>query len=542
MIRGVIVAFIILVNIHLGEAQIVIDGFFDEWSAVDRLDDRIGDDGNGVDILSVSLADDAERLYVLLDLDRELNYQQDGALAIYIDTDNNSSTGVSRGRLGYEVAYLLGDRRGVVSSSAGIDDVGFAGMGFVALPTVSSSTIEFSLLKSSVAGFASYQMGQEIAIQVYDDDGTDRWPDVTPHQYTMQDTPAYQNTNTLAAPAATDLRITSYNSLRNGLIESRGSRQAEYMRDLDPDVMIWQELYEANGTNMRAALTSVTQMWDETYVSTLSGIGLAIVSRYPIIDEVAVDGNAAYLLDLSTDTVLLINVHYPCCDNDFDRQAEVDRVMQFIREAREGRRSMDVPPLTPTIIMGDMNLVGSSRQYTSMITGDILINSNYGPDFAPDLDGSDMADALPKVLGSNLAYTWYSPDQSFSPGRLDLCLYTDSRLDLLNSFCYQPSVNQPSDHIPIVVDFAIKPVIVSTDEVAIEAELEIAPMPASEVLYLGEESHEYTSFTVFDLLGRRCMHVVSPGSTIDVSGLAPGTYVAFATTERATLSTRLVIM
>lgn len=526
---------------HSG-AQVVVDGFFEEWLQDARMDDTVDDNGRGIDIISVSVTDDEDRLYVLLELDRPINYQEDGALAIYIDIDNNGSTGIRRGRLGYEVAYLLGQRRGIVSSAGGVDDVGFAGLGFVALPTVSSDVIEFSLRKSATTGFAAYQMQREIAIQIYDDDGDDRWPDQDPYVYRMQDLLPYQNTNTLLAPDATDLRIVSYNSLRNGLTGSRGSRQAAYMETIRPDVMIWQELYEASNSDMRSALIDVTADWAEVYVSTLSGIGLAIVSRYPIIDEVAVDGNAAYLLDLSTDTVLLVNVHYPCCDNDFDRQAEVDRVMQFIREARLGRRNLDVPPLSPTIIMGDMNLVGSPRQYVSMITGDILINSNYGPDFAPDLDGTDMADALPKVLGSNLAYTWYSPDQSFSPGRLDLCIYSDSRLDLLNAFCYQPSTSQPSDHIPIVADFEIRPLTVSTHDLADRPDLQIAPMPASDVLYLGEGAVTYTSVSIYDMQGRQCYYQSSPDRRIDVSDLAPGAYVVIATTDKGALSSKLVIM
>ena len=117
------------------------------------------------------------------------------------------------------------------------------------------------------------------------------------------------------------------------------------------------------------------------------------ISKYPINFSESVDGNAAFYLDVDGQDVVLINCHLPCCENNFDRQEEVDIIMEYIRELKAGNGNYNVPEGTPIIIAGDMNFVGDSHQPYTFRTGDIFSNSSFGPDFNPDWDETELKDA-----------------------------------------------------------------------------------------------------------------------------------------------------
>ena len=83
-----------------------------------------------------------------------------------------------------------------------------------------------------------------------------------------------------------------------------------------------------------------------------------MISKYPILKKQSIQGNAAFLLDVGESKMIVIVVHFPCCDNDEDRQLEVDRIMQFVRQVKSGISPFGTLPNTPIIIMGDTNFVG----------------------------------------------------------------------------------------------------------------------------------------------------------------------------------------
>jgi len=77
-----------------------------------------------------------------------------------------------------------------------------------------------------------------------------------------------------------------------------------------------------------------------------------LVTRYPILGSWAVDGNLAVHLDTMADwgaQALVISAHLPCCQNNASRQAEIDHIMSFLRDAMTvgdganigGRRKLD---------------------------------------------------------------------------------------------------------------------------------------------------------------------------------------------------------
>ena len=148
------------------------------------------------------------------------------------------------------------------------------------------------------------------------------------------------------------------------------------------------------------------------------------LSKYPILHQEALSGNLVVLLD-TTDvlgtTLLVINAHTPCCGNDDGRQWEIDEMNWFIGRVRADLHP-SIPADTAVQIVGDLNLVGFRQQLESLVTGDIVYESDWGGDVAPDVDGSSLLDTRPLHSGDRTSYTWRNDFSSFWPGRLDVSI------------------------------------------------------------------------------------------------------------------------
>ena len=184
-------------------------------------------------------------------------------------------------------------------------------------------------------------------------------------------------------------------------------------------------------------------------------------------------GNGAFLLDLQSEystQALVIVTHLPCCDNNEERQIEIDLLLRFIRELKAGNGPFSLELNTPILITGDMNLVGDRSQQLSLISGDIQDENLFGNDVDPDWNGADFIDAKLYCTDLPMAFTWIRSSSSFSPGRLDYFLYTGSVMELHNGFTlYTPSLPSDSlsqynlqeddifnsaDHLPMIADFS----------------------------------------------------------------------------------------
>ena len=146
--------------------------------------------------------------------------------------------------------------------------------------------------------------------------------------------------------------------------------------------------------------------------------------------------------------------------------------MQFIRETKESISEIPLSENTPIIILGDCNLVGNAQQLKTLLTGDIQDTMRFGPRFSPDWDYSSFADLVPYCTNIPFAFTWYDRYSSFSPGRLDFMIYTDTMLQPAKKFVlFTPAmptdtltayslnaddVLNASDHLPVVADFILK--------------------------------------------------------------------------------------
>jgi endonuclease/exonuclease/phosphatase family metal-dependent hydrolase len=162
------------------------------------------------------------------------------------------------------------------------------------------------------------------------------------------------------------------------------------------------------------------------------------------------------------------------------RQRQADIIARWVRDAKSPGGSVTLRPGTPMVILGDMNVIDDPALYLrTLLTGDIADERQFGPDFHPDWDGTDLTDASPSHNGAGrVFYTWRDDTQRFPPGALDRVLYTDSVLEAVNSFILNTAAMSKAelreagmqrkdghrdprrdihDHFPVVVDFVVRP-------------------------------------------------------------------------------------
>ncbi|HIA31600.1 MAG TPA: hypothetical protein EYN82_08505, partial [Candidatus Marinimicrobia bacterium] len=267
------------------------------------------------------------------------------------------------------------------------------------------------------------------------------------------------------------LRILSYNVLSDGLFNpGRQPRFERIIKALEPDIMGFQEAYDDNDIEalfedwLPGVNWHVSSEWNGNYV----------VSRYPILYQ----GNHSWrsmgvLLDTEEDLgtpLFFINSHFSCCGANDDRQEQVDELMRFVRDLKNGLGPFTLEYGTPIVHVGDFNLVGYRQQLTTLTDGDIVDEASYGIDFLPDWDNSPLTDLFSRHTHIRMGYTWRKDGSSFNPGKLDYILYTDSVIEpekhfVLNTLAIPETelleygllaedTNIASDHLPRVMDIA----------------------------------------------------------------------------------------
>jgi endonuclease/exonuclease/phosphatase family metal-dependent hydrolase len=269
-----------------------------------------------------------------------------------------------------------------------------------------------------------------------------------------------------------DLRIMTYNTHNDSLFEKTDT-YSRILNALGPDILNFQEIYNHTGVETATLISQILppESGEQWYYA--QGADCVTISRFGILNTWNLDGNLVSLIaapaSLPTSNILLINAHPPCCTDDSGRQLEIDHIMSFIRDAKTGGGSVTLQKNTPIIIVGDMNFVGLSQQLKTLLTGDIVNESQYGTDFQPDWDATALSDCISTHNSSRAAYTWRSDTSDYPPGRLDYIIYTDSVIQTSHHFIlWTPDMTpeeliqyglnaddtaSASDHLPHVADF-----------------------------------------------------------------------------------------
>ena len=474
---------------------IIIDGRFDDWSSVvPDWTDAAGDGGtSGIDFGEVKLRSTASRFFISFETGREISLQGERGLVLAIELDNDATTGRALNGLGIDFEWHFGAREGIAFGPEGKERLRQADVGLRQAPTVSSDRFEVSFERGvRAAGIVLFEPGT-IRVVIEDRSGGDVAPDASSVlEYALwETTPDEPPLAGLERHDPTHVRVLSYNVLFDGLFE-RPEFFERIVGALEPDVICFQEIYRHDADAVAAAVATI--LGGDTWRAA-GRKDCFVASRYPIERSRVLgpaDENVWAFIDLPDDLydadLSIVSAHPPCCARTSARQEEFDVIMAWLRELQgfvaggnasgatpgDAEDAATVPQGTLTVIAGDMNLVTDSSQLLTLTDGTIGNAQRFGPSFAPDWDGTALADAFPLHLTGLESYTWRNDEDTYAPGRLDFIIYSDSVAEQGNSFALwtpdlpyneflEPHGLKPhdtlraSDHLPIVVDLSLPP-------------------------------------------------------------------------------------
>jgi len=464
-----------------GLVPIQLDGSFAEWSAViPSHTDAIGDGGT-VDFGAVSVANDQDYLYIRFEVTGDVQPDERQSMELYLDTDLNAATGTAYGGIGAELYWKFGLRNGVFRPSGTSYTVYHDNVGLQMGPTVSNHEFEIALRRNAVpAGGITLMAGAAVRFILRDATSGDRVPDAGSIGYTFTAGSDVAPTLPLGRGDPAHIRVASWNVIDDGLFSGGTAEVAQnrILDAIDPDILLVCEVWDHSAAQVAAKIEQhlPSGPGEQWYAVGVDG-GNVICSRFPILQTWAFNPGyreTAVLLELgpaSGTDLLFLGCHLRCCTADVDRQIEADAIISFLRDAKTAGGVITLPQGTPIVVAGDMNLVGWRRQLDTILTGDIVDETAWGADAAPDWDGGPFAVPPSRHPDGRGSYTWRSDASTFYPGMLDWIFYTDSALTLRNHYVLETRTMLPatlaanglvgtdipdaSDHAPRVADFSI---------------------------------------------------------------------------------------
>jgi exonuclease III len=469
-------------------ARIIVDGAFEDWQGIQpAYEDLPGStpDG-GIDLGRLWITNDEHYLFLRLEVGAEILVQEDNRLTLYIDSDDDPTTGLAVRGIGAEVRWMFGGREGVFVDGARSMSVSANRIGLITAPTVTSSEFEIALDRRAQVEFGGAIFpGKTIRIVLSDNDEARRGRgrgDVLPDsmsgvRYTFDDTvlPPLPVLS-LAKRSPSHLRVLSYNTNNRVATRSRADAYQRILKAIGPDVLVLQEVRRNSAEEVHRYLQQLYPPLTrgEWYTAQAGEEASVVISPFPITSSHPLGQSAAFVLDLraswGTD-LLLVSLSPPCCGRNRRRQREIDLIMAFVRDAKSGSGAVHLASETPIALVGDANLVGHAQQRITLLAGDIVNVNQFGPTFTTDWDGTPFADLLPRHTHRPVTFTWYG--EEYSAGRLDYVVYSDAVMEVGNRFVlFTPEMPDSalaryglrrddtlvvSDHLPVVADFAPRP-------------------------------------------------------------------------------------
>jgi len=511
---------------------ITIDGLFDDWAEVDISYSDSQGDGVDADFADIKITYDNDFLFIYFNVhDGEYLMQDWNEFHLYIDADNDTTTGYFINGIGAELDWLFGDRSGSYYIMDGIIDIYQNDLTLRMAPTITNHEFEICISRNSnVLTMDGTQVLVEGKVILTDTGpNADQIPDENGgisfsigEDYIMPPTPI-----TFDKRDETDIRLVTHNVWNSSLLDPNYEVYFQRIyQALDPDIVALQEMYE--NTNQLHSLFNDWFPDEQWYVSSQFRDNI-IISKYPVLEEDYFTSSERTMVALlNTDDelgsdLIIFNSHLACCDNDESRQYDADEFVSNWRDWRENDNGpFTLTEGTPFVYVGDFNLVGYRQQLTTFTEGDIEDENTFGDDYNLDWDNTSIADLFSRHSHIRMGYTWRWDNSSFSPGKLDYVLYTDSVLDTSKHFVFNTltmdsaslaeygleamdSYNS-SDHSPRVLDIKI-PADVEIGEAVIPKNIKIsAPYPnpfnpqTAIQIELNENMHLYAA--VFDINGR----------------------------------------
>ena len=474
-----LVYFFLLFSIcTIAQNNIKIDGFFDDWTSITNTYFDSEFDSQSTELLNFSVSNNHEYLFVRIKLGNEIDltetYFNLAKLFIYIDADNNNATGFYTNNIGSEYGINFFEKFIFDDSNENIvDTLSFYDLDVIPLPTITSDEFEIAINRS--------MFSDTIAISIKESIGNDKMPDSGEIFTYAFDNSISQNIQSIdfSKNEDTHLRLMTYNVFSNGLKNNnRINEHRRIFESSNADIITFQECGNTDYNDVLEFLNTNSENYPYIYPDLNSGN--LTISRFPSIQSWQVANKIdAELIDLpdsiySTD-ILILNGHPPCCGNNQGRQQQFDALIQFIHDAKTVGGVIDLPINTPISFSGDMNLVGYSEQYYTILNGTIIDTETYGYGGLPDWNNSPFKAQVSFFNEKNIAFTWDKSNPSagdFPPGRLDFIFFTNSVMScnksfiistehmspdlLVNNNLFWNDTKNASDHFPIVADFIIE--------------------------------------------------------------------------------------
>ena len=460
---------------------ISIDGQFEDWDDVPVAYNDTEGDGFSADYSSLKITYDSQFLFIYFNFYNGDFLMQDwNDFHLYIDADNDSSTGYSVHGIGAEMDWTFGDRWGYKYLDGQQTELYQNDLTLRIAPTITSTEFEIAIDRDSspltMNGSQSLNEGTLVFSEI--EEGGDLVPDESggiPFSIGDDIVPLPQPI-TLERSNEQDIRLVSYNTWNEGILDS--DRQIHFKRilqALDPDIIALQEHGDWND------IENIIQSWfpSEEWHASWTYNDLVVLSRFTITHDanmISSERTMAALLDTEDELgkdLLIFNSHLSCCDNNEGRQQQVDEFAGVWRDwvtNESGPFALEYG--TPFVHVGDFNYVGYRQQVETIRDGDIEDEVQYGNDFLPDWDSTAIIDLFPRHTHKRMGYTWRKDGSSFNPGKLDYVFYSDATIDtgkyyILNTLAMDDialdyyelqwdDTQIASDHLPIVFDINIE--------------------------------------------------------------------------------------
>ena len=521
-----------LVSFLMAGYPITIDGQFQDWENVPVAYSDMEGDGMSADFADIKITYDVEFLFIYFSLHNGEFLMQDwNTFHLYMDTDNDSATGLEFNGIGAELDWTFGQRQGVFYFNGGSSDVWQNDLSLRIGPTITSSEFEIAMARNSdIMTLNGSQVLVEGRIIIAEAPPNS---DVVPNEsggisFTIgEDAVPLPEPIPLVRRHEDDIRVLTYNTLWDGILEA--DRQPKFKRiiqALDPDVIALQEHTDWD------QIDDIIQSWfpQETWHASWTYGDLVVLSRFPILNDanlISSERTMCALLDTEEElgkNLLVINSHLSCCANNDGRQQQVDEFASVWRNwitNSDGPFNLDFE--TPFVHVGDFNFVGYRQQVETLRIGDIVDENEYGDDFPPDWDASNIVDLFSRHTHKRMGYTWRSDGSSFNPGKLDYIFYSDATIDtgkhyILNTLALDDETlagyglewddtQEASDHLPRVFDISLDPSVGIINENPVPNKFAIVnnypnPFNPTTTINITVEIRHATSLNVYDINGR----------------------------------------